>query len=447
METDLELQTAKLETKRILPNIAKVVNDGLCTGCGTCAGICPVDAISMRISKGLFLPQIDATKCTDCSLCIRSCAGCSVDFRELNSRIFGRQPEDDLLGNYLECYVGHSNDESVRFDSSSGGLVTQLLIFALRKGLVDGVIVAKMRKDRPLEPEAFIARSEEELVTASRSKYCPVTLSEALRQVLREKGKFAVVGLPCHIHGIRKAEAALGQLGDKIVFHFGLMCSHTVSFDGTSFLLSRVRVDSKQVKSIAYRGMGWPGYMRIELVNRSVKIPYVGSWKAYWPSFACFFFTPVRCAMCPDETNELADVSFGDAWLPEFKCDKSGQSIVVARTENGKRILELAHSEGCIWLKSISPEQVKRSQAHPLKFKKCDFETRLAILESRWIRAPIFEIQRRDHSSSISCYARSLFVLSSIELSKSRFFRHTLSHVPFPLFRLYYAVYRVLMMF
>ncbi|MBA7504913.1 Ion-translocating oxidoreductase complex subunit B [subsurface metagenome] len=41
--------------------ISKVVESGLCTGCGTCVGICPKDAVQMvkDESKGIYLPQLD----------------------------------------------------------------------------------------------------------------------------------------------------------------------------------------------------------------------------------------------------------------------------------------------------------------------------------------------------------------------------------------------------
>ena len=38
--------------------ISKIVENGLCTGCGTCMGTCPVDAIEMVIEhkKGIYIP-------------------------------------------------------------------------------------------------------------------------------------------------------------------------------------------------------------------------------------------------------------------------------------------------------------------------------------------------------------------------------------------------------
>ena len=429
-----------------LYNIAEVVLDGLCTGCGTCAGVCPTDTIVMRVSNGLYSPEIEEAKCTRCRLCLECCPGYSVDFRKLNSKFFGKQPEDLFLGNYLKCHVGHSNDEEIRYNSSSGGLVTQLLVFALERGLIDGALVTRMRKNNPLEPRPFIARTREEIISASKSKYCPAATNEALRCVLKEDGRFAVVGLPCHIHGIRKAEENMKALKDRIVLHVGLMCSHTVSFSGTEFLLKKLGMSRERIAEIAYRGQGWPGSMLIKLRNHShLSVPYVGRWNAYWPVFSCFFFTPMRCLMCPDETNELADISFGDAWLPESKNERNGESIVVTRTGKGEEILSLAYSSGAISLWPVKGEKVKRSQAEPLKFKKDDITIRLAMIESSGRKIPDFNPKRySSSSSSLSSFARNLFVFFNVRASEDKILKRLLSYIPFPIIRLCYGVYKFL---
>lgn len=437
--------TILIEEMAFLDNIAGVVKDGLCTGCGTCTGVCPKGAIRMEISQGLFLPKINVEKCASCGLCLKCCPGPAIDFRDLNSKVFGKQSEDPLLGNYLACYVGHSTDREVRYNSSSGGLVTQLLIFALERGIINGALVARMRKDKPLEPEPFIARTKEEVISASKSKYCPVPINDALKCILKEKGKFAVVGLPCQIHGIRKAENNIKGLREKIVLHLGIMCSHTVSFSGTELLLRKLGVLRTQIKEIAYRGQGWPGCMLMKLKNgSSVLVPYVGNWNAYWPIFSSFFFTPRRCLMCFDETNEMSDISFGDAWLPESKDERNGESIVVARTLKGQETLSFAYSARAIFLKPIKCDKVRQSQAEPLKFKKDDIETRLAVIEASGQKIPEFNLEHSSHSRSVSSYIRSLFVLFNTRVAEKRSFEKILVYIPFQLFRLYYGFYKFL---
>jgi len=48
--------------------VAHVISDE-CTKCGTCAPVCPSEAISEGDEKF----EIDADKCVDCGLCVDEC--------------------------------------------------------------------------------------------------------------------------------------------------------------------------------------------------------------------------------------------------------------------------------------------------------------------------------------------------------------------------------------
>lgn len=422
--------------------VARVAENDLCCSCGTCAAVCPTEAIRMKVSRGLFLPEINSQKCNSCQLCIESCPGHSVDFEALNSKIFGQQPQNSSLGNYLKCYVGHSTNDAIRYNSASGGIVTQLLISALENNVIDGALVTRMRHDNPLESEAFIARTKEEIISASKSKYCPVAANTSLRQILKEKGRYAVVGLPCHIHGIRKAEKIFKVLEERIVLHIGLLCSHMVNFTGTEFILEKKRIKKKHVKKLSYRGKGWPGAMSIQLKHdRELDIPLFGKWNAYWPVFSSFFFTPMRCTMCPDQSAEFADIALGDAWLPELKNEKIGKSVIIARTQIGKKNLALARSTKAIDIKPLDVEKVEQSQAINLIFKKKDLTTRMSLLRLFGKVNPKFNPEP-DASLTPPALLRAFFIYFNIWASSNKRLRSVLLHLPFPLFRLYYGIYK-----
>lgn len=353
-----------LRRKKEMRNIEEVYKDGLCTGCGTCAGMCPTDAIEMVIDqkKGIYKPLIDNEKCTNCELCYKICPGHSVDFKELNEFVFGKQPENILLGNYTNCYTGHSTDYNIRYNASSGGLVTQLLIFALEEGIIDGALVTRMKKDKLLEPESFIARTNEEIIETMGSKYCPVPANIALKEILNSKEgeKFAVVGLPCHIHGIRKAEQINKKLKDKIVLHLGIFCSTTCNFFGTKFVISkRLGVNIEDVKDIKYRGKGWPGGMSIQLKNNKEKFILLSE---YWDSnFSAF--TPSRCRLCIDNTAELADASFADYRGKEISLnEKIGKTSILSRSINTEKILQQMADKQKIEVWRISSKEATYSQ-------------------------------------------------------------------------------------
>lgn len=426
-----------------MANIKPIVKYGLCCGCGTCAGICPTNAITMTITKqGIYEPSIEEDKCINCNKCVESCPGHSVDFKNLRLQIFGTPPTNHYVGNFLKVYIGHSNDRKLGYDSSSGGLATQLLIFALEKGMIDGALVTRMQKENPTRPETFLARTKEEVISASKSKYCPVAANESLKTILKEKGRYASVGLPCHIHGLRKAEKISRSLNDKIVLHIGLLCSHMTSFQGMEFLLKKLGIKMNDVTNIAYRGKGWPGSMTIETRDGSVKeIPLFGSWKSYWPIFSSFFFTPYRCTMCPDQAAELADISLGDAWLPELKSEKIGESIIITRTKRGEEILQLAKMAKVISIVPVSVKKVEQSQAVNLTFKKKDLPNRLFLLGSLGKETPTFNLESKNTVSTASTL-RSVFVYCGIITSANESIRKILVHVPFPLFRAYYGIYK-----
>lgn len=378
-----------------METILKVVKDGLCTGCGTCVAICPKDAIDIVVNKerGVYLPQLNNEKCVNCGLCHRVCPGHEVDFKTLNSEIFGKESESILTGNYLNCYTGHTTSYNIKYNASSGGLITSILIFALETKLISGAIVTRMNQDNPLEPEPFIARTKDEIISASKSKYCPVPVNIILKEVINAKNgeKFAVVGLPCHIHGLRKAQSINSKLRDKIVLCLGLFCAHEDSFLATEFLLNKFGIKENDVRKIEYRGRGWPGSMSIELYTGGMKIiPY----KNYIRIFHSYnFFTPKRCLLCSDATCELADISFGEAWdLPETKKSDTGFSILINRTKYGELILQDAENSGDIKLTGTNIENVVISQRGLIYTKKIGFRLRIAILRLVGKKLPDFNI-------------------------------------------------------
>ena len=370
--------------------IEEVVKNNLCTGCATCVSLCPSSAIDLikEDSKGIYLPQLNEEKCNQCGTCFDVCPGHSVNFKDLNLAIFGQEPKDILLGNYLNCYIGHATDYDIRYNSASGGLVTALLIFALEEGIIDGALVTRMKKDNPLEPEPFIARTREEIIEASKSKYCPVPANVALKKILEseEAERFAVVGLPCHVHGIKKAEQINKKLKEKIVLHIGIFCGGMPNFMGTEFLLRQLKLQSKDIVMLNYRGEGWAGKMSLKLRNNETKIiPY----PAYWDGFGSFFY-PFRCTLCSDWTSELSDISFGDAWLPEIvERDKIGTSLIITRNEESNSVLQQMISQNKIKLNGITRNKVAISQGG-ISWKKRDLKTRLTLSKLLGKNVPIY---------------------------------------------------------
>lgn len=360
--------------------ISKVVDDSLCTGCGTCISICPKNAIKLlkEQNHGIYVPEVEISKCNNCQLCLKTCPAYEFDYNDFNIELYGKRAENIFVGNYNKCYTGYSQEYNVRYNSSSGGVVTEILIFALESKLIEGVLVTRMKKNNPLEPEPFIAKTKEELIEASTSKYCPVPANIVIKEILENNIKCAVVGLPCHINGIRKAEKVNKKLKDLIVLHIGLFCGYGINFSGTEILLKWLNINSEQVHKLSYRGSGWPGAVTINHNNNEMKSITLRSY--YGRFFLDYGFAPKSCLLCSDLTCELSDISFGDAWLPEYSNDKIGTSIIIARNENGTKILQNAEFNKIIFLKEVTVEKVIYSQKNPIYLKKKNITARRRIM-------------------------------------------------------------------
>jgi coenzyme F420 hydrogenase subunit beta len=114
-----------------------------------------------------------------------------------------------------------------------------------------------------------------------------------------------------------------------------------------------------------YRGEGWPGKLKIVTKEGLPQFFQMNEWLsfAYYPQFVT-----VRCAMCYDISNQLSDISFGDAW--GIGNDHVGSSVAIARTSLGKLVLERSAERHVVILKEVTPEQVCRGQVLDAKIRR-----------------------------------------------------------------------------
>ena len=364
-----------------LSSVEEVYASGLCHGCGTCAGVCPVGAIEMGLNDigNELRPYLAQDECTSCGLCLEVCPGIGVDFGELNQEAFGCQPEDPLIGVARAAWVAHSSDKELRFNASSGGVVTELCAFLLEEKWADGVVVVDSPADAPLRPRPVIATSREELVAAAGSKYCPVAVNTILRELRSGDGRYALVGLPCHIHGLRKAMRRDERLRSRIRYSLGPFCGGTSNFLATEYYLSRKGIRLHDVDAFRFRSKGWPGSISVTLKDGQERVYpkrfdvdgglYLGL--QHMAAYGFRQFRPWRCITCCDHAAELADVSFCDPWLPSYiKQERVGRTFVLARSEKGEGIVEAAAAAGRLVADEVPIEDVIESQIQLLRSKK-----------------------------------------------------------------------------
>ncbi len=416
-------------------DVSDIYKRGLCTQCGFCQAVCPVHAITMfRLSNGDYRPEIDRSRCMKaCSLCYEICPGHDVDYDALQREIFVdvyNKKKEPWVGTYHEIYLARSNNQNLPQKVSSGGLVTTILLYLLNERLIDGAIVAGMKEREPLEPNVFIARTPEEIISAAGSKYFPIPMGIGMKKVVEHAGvqdkKYAFVGLPCHINGLRKVCSKMPSLKTNIYLTIGLFCGFSVNALATRFMLKRLGInDLDKVASVSYRTGNYPGYFEVATKNGRVK----RMTKHEFSSIVNSLFVSTRCLTCNDFSAELADISAGDSWNPEFP------SIILARTAQGANTLTKLLDAEVIKARQFSLQEFRIAKESELRYKKETVGARIKILKFLGYDAPRYT----NHYSSPSLldYLRVIPIIVNTRLTRSSITRKILSHLPERLLKFY----------
>lgn len=358
-----------------LMDVGGVRDDELCMQCGTCAAVCPTHAITLDwdVATGCRV-VIDRERCTDCGICLEACPGPGLDFRlgawwrERNAGAASR----DFLGPWRRLWFGWAADPEVRHAGASGGVATALLTGFLEEGLADAVLAVGMSDEDPLRASGVVCRSPAEVAACRGSKYNVVAVNALLRTVLDEPGRYVLVGLPCHIQGLRLAQRRSRRLRERVVLTLGIFCGLTGEPRATEVAAVQAGLDPADLASVSYRGPGWPGGMRLTTRDGRVR------WRDY-PDYydrCVAAHTPPRCRICPDALAELADISVGDAWLERFE-GSDGVSDLIVRTPAGERAA--AAIAGRLRLQDATPEEMVASQSETYRVKRDVLRGRLAL--------------------------------------------------------------------
>lgn len=350
----------------ISDEIKTVVEAGNCSGCGACALL--NNGIQMRLDAKRFIRPVvtaDTGSTVDAAKFRNVCPGVSIV-----QSVDGASVTDPVLGSYRSIWVGYAVDAEVRHAGSSAGVLTALTRFMIDTGLVDSVVGAGQSKDEPTATSPAEARNCGAVLGMSGSRYAPVAV---LPLVDITNTRQAVVGKPCEAAALRMYES---RVGDTVPLEHGsqrpvlsFFCAGVPSMRATERAIERLGFQSDEVKSVRYRGMGWPGRFTVtSTTGESRSMSYEESWGDILGKDV-----QNRCKICPDGTGAFADISVGDYWrsdangYPAFD-ESDGMSVVIIRTQLGERLVAQAVSAGIIALEQADADAVKAVQ--PLQVKR-----------------------------------------------------------------------------
>ena len=326
----------------------EVVDAGLCTLCGACAGSCPY----LVTHKGRIVLLDNCTLSE--GQCYEYCPRTYTDMDDISQQVFGGPYSEDELGTTKEVLIARSTDAQIRERAQYGGAVTTLLSLALAEGFIDSAIMTRTSDDKT--PIAFLAQNAAEVLQGAGSNYMACPVLQSYNHLPKDSNhSLAIVAMPCQALALTKMKKEPPQNRpsiDNVKLVIGLFCTWALSPDGFYQFL-RENLDLRQVKKF------------------DIPPPPANRFDAYTPSGTISFpleqirkFTMPTCAYCLDMTSEFSDISVGSVEGIE------GWNTVIIRTDVGAKLMEMAKAKGKLETDNLPPQNLAHLKEAALLKKK-----------------------------------------------------------------------------
>ncbi len=332
-----------------------ILGKDICCGCGVCSAVCPKNCIEIKENKyGELRPVVNTDLCINCGNCKTVCS-----FEDSKSCI------KDSKG---KCFIGTAPDYFS--DASSGGVLTYLLDKLLAEKSVDSIITVKFKNNSNEFFTYTVCSSREDLISCQGSAYYPVTLFGIIDKLKNIDGTVAIVGVPCFISALKKLKSKNEFWNKKIKYLIGIVCGHTPSKLMTDSLIWKSGHKREDVKNIRFRikdenRPAWDYGVKIDFSDNS-QIKSFGS-DDFGFLFWRRFFSQKCCNYCSDVFANNADITFMDAWLPEYREKSSGTSMIICRNTEILNLLNELIDCGNIFESSL--DNAVKSQNKLVEFK------------------------------------------------------------------------------
>ena len=356
----------------------KIVDDGMCLGCGLCAAISG-DAIHMARGTDGDLRPFANEDFTDAQMDLVNKTCPSLRIEGLPDEIGKAAPHHDVVwGPYYEMSLAYANDTDIRHQASTAGLLTIMAVYMLDKGLVDGVLHVKAADCGDDKPANFgiatLSRTAAEVVAASGSRYGPTAALLTIEEVLASDEHFAVIAKPCDLNALRNLAHHDPRIDEKLGYWLTMLCGGFQPDEAFRSFLASHELSDEGLDEVRYRGYGCPGPTSL---NYQDGTDHHFHYLDFWGEDESQWSMPLRCKICPDGIGEAADFVAGDAWEGaspdryESETDL-GFNSVISRTAKGHALYEKAINDGyvtkseivdCDYMSSVQPHQVTKKLA------------------------------------------------------------------------------------
>jgi coenzyme F420 hydrogenase subunit beta len=342
------METAEKVDKGLKALEEKVFDRGLCTACGACLSLCPY----LRAWKGRVV------KLDHCNLeegrCFAYCPRTEVDLDGVYKSIFGKTYEEIEMGPVRRILMARAKDSLWTKKAQTGGVVSSLIDFALREGVIHAGILTP--RDGDLLPQGRIIKGRKEILSCAGSSYVSGPTLEALnRGPWKGDERIGIVGLPCQVLALARMKTSTLEKRtpiDRVDLVIGLFCTWALDYKPLMAFLNE-RVDARPIKKL---NITPPPERILEVTSGGTlyRIPVDDIRSFIRPS----------CRVCLDMTAELSDISVGTVE------GKEGWNTVIVRTAKGENLLKRAKKAGVIETRPLPKDNLSHLKEASLLKKR-----------------------------------------------------------------------------
>ncbi len=381
------------------PDLKTIVRNGLCTGCGLCESIAGRGQVKMALTSASRMRPLEMHQIGDKDMeKIRAvCPGIALIGPD-ESQIEDCGVLHDLWGPIRTMHRGWSTNDEIRYRSAAGGAMTALACYLLETGRVDAIVHVRASRERPMETDAVVSRTPEEVRSGSQSRYGPAAPLVHIVQLLDKGVRMAVLAKPCDVAAIRKLAKIDKRAESQIPYLITIFCGGVPTTETAKKIANYHDVSPEQIAVFRWRGNGWPGPTHIETHDgREYDLTYSKAW--FSDEVPWKYDVQFRCKICPDATGELADVCCPDSWImvdgKPVHDEAPGANLFIARTRRGQNLVAAAAASGAIHLESFSIDELNAQHFDHID-RKIEEPARVHALGMEGVPQPEFEQFRWD---------------------------------------------------